>query len=243
MKKLLLIISVISLTLSAQTQQWEYDYTTKDFISKRSITNTAILYTNTKNPEKLYIIDFAKSSNSGNKVATDTFVLPTKASQYMLFTKDGKSYYIKDFIQDKYYLLKDSPVFEWVFSDEIKTTDKIILHKATSSFRGRNYIVWYQKKPTQKVAPWKFYGIPGIVYEAYDDKNDFRWTLVKSEKTNVKVANPFPEAADFLPYDKYPKLRYSLSPQLEEALSKNPNRTIFEQPRVDLEIKFDHEKN
>lgn len=244
MKYLLaVILSYITLSLSAQTYKWEYEYTRKEFINKRVITNTATLYTNSKKPEKLYIIDFAKSSNSNTQVTTDTFVIPTKASQYILYSSDDKTDYIKDFIQNQYYNLTDLPIFKWIFDSETKTKNNITLYKATSTFRGRNYTIWYQKSTTQQAAPWKFSGIPGIVYEAYDDKNDFSWTLIKSEKTDKKLTNPFPKETVFLPYDKYPKLRYGFSKEMEEALSKNPNRTIFEQPRVDLETKFDNEKN
>lgn len=223
---------------SAQTYQFDYLFHTTEFPTGKKIVKDAIVLSEKNSSKRIYKVTTVSSSDNG-KTTGELLVLPEKPHEYMLFTADGKTFFIKDFIQEKYYNLEDSPIMHWNFTSESKIVKGVTLHRATTLFRGRNYSVWFKKDTAMHVAPWKFYGIPGIVYEAFDETGDFIWTLKDENVAKIKVVNPFPAQTKFISYKEYPKLRYGLPKELEEALSKNPNRTIFEQPKVDLEIKFD----
>lgn len=227
--------------ISAQVYKFDYDFTVKEFNTKRPITNTSYVLTKYNDPMKLYIMNFNTQQNQTADLGTGNLITSQKPYQYICFTKDNKDFIIQDFVQDNYYIFNDKPNFNWTFGNESKNKDGITLYKAFTEFRGRRYIAWYKKDDNLHAAPWKFSGIDGIIYEIYDEDNNFKWKLTKSEKTNEKIINPIEDPKTIFSYQKYPKIRYALPPKLEAALSKNPNRTIFEQPRVDLEIKFDDE--
>lgn len=85
--------------------------------------------------------------------------------------------------------------------------------------------------------------MPGLVYEASDDTESFRWELKSFKTSKDEIKNPFLNITDkVLSYKEYPKLRYGLSQELMDALKQNPNNKTFEQERNSLEKKFEWEK-
>lgn len=242
MKTFFLLSFLLNTTLLiAQTHSFEYLFISKEYLTNKTLKSNSKVVVKKNSPVRLYQMTFNPSTESSSP-QSGTFVLKGDNYEYTAYSENGNKFMIKDLIQSKYYTLTDTPLFNWIFSNETKKVDNIILNKATTNFRGRNYTAWYQKNKELKVAPWKFAGIPGIVFEVSDDSDDYSWKLTKQEITKDIITNPFPKETEFITYDRYPKLRYALSAQLEEALSRNPNRTLFEQPRVDLEKKFENEK-
>lgn len=73
---------------------------------------------------------------------------------------------------------------------EIKDTVKIILgyqcQLATTEFRGRKYEAWFTMDIPINNGPWKFYGLPGLILEAYDTANDFHYTIASIRKNNLR---------------------------------------------------------
>ncbi|WP_282070183.1 GLPGLI family protein [Olleya namhaensis] len=66
-----------------------------------------------------------------------------------------------------------------------------ICNKATTSFRGRNYIAWYTNDIAITFGPWKFHGLPGLILDMYDETHKFEWIVTKISKKviNEKTLN------------------------------------------------------
>lgn len=64
-------------------------------------------------------------------------------------------------------------------------------NKATTSFRGRNYIAWYTNDIPITFGPWKFHGLPGLILDMYDQTHKYEWIVTKiTKKTiNEKIFN------------------------------------------------------
>lgn len=66
---------------------------------------------------------------------------------------------------------------------ELKNEKKEILtyecYKATTRFRGRNYIAWYTNAIPISDGPYKFSGLPGLILELYDDNENFHYNLLQ----------------------------------------------------------------
>lgn len=236
---LLFLMFLNVIFINAQVYSFNYQFNLKNFSSDNTL--KAKVYAEANKPNKIYEFKFVDNTKSG-QMSANSLVVKGDSYNYLLYTKDGKEFFIKDYVQDNYYNLRDNiSHINWSFSEETKQYNELKLHKASANFRGRNYTIWYEKNNALQVAPWKFSGISGIVYEAKDDSGNFSWKLESYQKDDVKIINPFDEQIDFVSYEKYPKLRYGFSEEMEKALSMNPNRTMFEQPRVDLEIEFEWE--
>lgn len=66
---------------------------------------------------------------------------------------------------------EEIPIINWELIDETKTIGSYICHKATTTFRGRNYIAWYSLDLPYNIGPWKLNNLPGMILEANDDEN------------------------------------------------------------------------
>jgi GLPGLI family protein len=85
--------------------------------------------------------------------------------------------------------------------------------KATGTFRGRQYIVWFTEEIPFKFGPWKLNGLPGMILEAFDAYSEVSFTIEKIE--NFK--KPIVEKFDFP--DK--RNKYEIIDLKEYVLKKN----------------------
>lgn len=76
---------------------------------------------------------------------------------------------------------EDIPKINWQITNETKNTDGFALTKAETSFRGRTYEVWFSYEYPLSIGPWKFQGLPGLIFEVIDQTEPFnyRWQLKK----------------------------------------------------------------
>ena len=49
---------------------------------------------------------------------------------------------------------------------------------AVSDFRGRRWTAWFAPDISISDGPWKFSGLPGLIMEAYDTENHYRFFIV-----------------------------------------------------------------
>lgn len=96
---------------------------------------------------------------------------------------------------------------DWIIAEDTMTIGNFKCKKATGKFRGRDYIVWFTEDIPLPYGPWKLYGLPGLIIEAYDDKNEFS-AKVKSisidNNTKNEINIPLPEKDDvILKYKEY----------------------------------------
>ena len=84
-------------------------------------------------------------------------------------------------------------VFDW----HLQNGDSIVCgypcHKATTTFRGRAWTVWYTLDLPYSDGPWKFCGLPGLVLYAYDSEDKFRFNCIgigKGDGHEIKMKMP-----------------------------------------------------
>ncbi|OPB85151.1 hypothetical protein BB020_06730 [Elizabethkingia occulta] len=87
-----------------------------------------------------------------------------------------------------YYTYKTNDKVDWKISNETKKVQNYTLQKATTGFGGRNWTAWFCKDIPFNEGPFKFRGLPGLIFEIQDDKQNFIYTLVKSQ--NLKETYP-----------------------------------------------------
>jgi GLPGLI family protein len=115
-------------------------------------------------------------------VNESTVYLPTRAGDKNYFLlKDFKANRLTlgDRVILKYYLIEDTLAnFKWVITNEQKQILKFNCTKATTSFRGRKYEVWFTDEVPLRNGPWKFCGLPGLIVKVYDTENIYTFDLV-----------------------------------------------------------------
>lgn len=84
-------------------------------------------------------------------------------------------------IKQGYYSFKTTDKINWTISDEIKKSENYILQKASTRFGGRSWTAWFCKDIPFNEGPFKFRGLPGLIFELSDAGKNFIYTLVRSQ--------------------------------------------------------------
>jgi GLPGLI family protein len=71
------------------------------------------------------------------------------------------------------YLMEDTiPSINWNIKPDIKTFSGIRCQRAVGKYRGRVYEAWFAPQFPYTNGPWKFGGLPGLILEIHDLKNE-----------------------------------------------------------------------
>ncbi|WP_223609339.1 GLPGLI family protein [Chryseobacterium sp. OSA05B] len=98
-------------------------------------------------------------------------------------------------IKEGYYSFKTADKLTWIISDETKKVENYTLQKASTRFGGRNWTAWFCKDILFSEGPYKFRGLPGLIFELWDSGENFIYHLVKSQKlTGIYSTDNFVES-------------------------------------------------
>lgn len=89
--------------------------------------------------------------------------------------------------QDQFYYIQNKDLFDWSISEETKLIKGYNAQKATTSFAGRDYIAWFSPEIPIAEGPYKFNGLPGLILEISDTKNDYVFEFIGLEKLSPKL--------------------------------------------------------
>ena len=82
----------------------------------------------------------------------------------------------------KYHYTEPIPQLLWTMARGDSTILGYTCHKATTRFRGRDYVAWYTEEIPYPYGPYKFGGLPGLITCIYDTQREHIYTLVGFEK-------------------------------------------------------------
>jgi GLPGLI family protein len=101
-----------------------------------------------------------------------------------------------------------SSLFSWKI---IPKSDTLILNykcqKATCEFRGRKYVAYFSANVSFMGGPWKFDGLPGLIFYIYSEDGYFSIEpkkIVVNPTENISISNPYKELKG-ISFDKYKK--------------------------------------
>lgn len=187
MKNLITLFSLLLFSInSAQTHrfiyelQYKYDSTSSDYQKVNMILDI--------NPEevKFYGRDLLIADSLNKKFGNMDNRIVDMTGQ--ILKRRTNSTENENFINIKfgYYLFKTNDKIDWKISNETKKNQDYTLQKATAIFGGRNWIAWFNNEIPFNEGPFKFRGLPGLIFEIKDDKNNFIYNLIKSQKIEGK---------------------------------------------------------
>lgn len=83
------------------------------------------------------------------------------------------------------------PHFKWSISDTLKVILGYECQKATTSFKGRDWVVWFAPEIPVNCGFWKFSGLPGLIMEVYDAEGFYHFSAEGLEKdyTGIYIYN------------------------------------------------------
>jgi len=187
MKKLILIffLSLVCNTIYSQ-KQFNYLLYVDDTV------RTGALLFNEKENNAVYI----DQMNNFKKKTEEkpTFTVNVSGDDDFVYYKQNLNElnYTYELLKIPYLINDNTLVIDWELTSDKKEIQGLICSKATTTFRGRNWTVWYCPQIPVVYGPWKFYGLPGLMMELTEDTNRFAFVLteiIEEAVTSVKDLN------------------------------------------------------
>jgi GLPGLI family protein len=166
------------------------------------------------------------------------------SDQYYQYPNEQKLFVITNLLMNSYLIEEPMPAIDWKISSDTATFGGLLCQKATTHFKGRDYIVWFSPDMPVRTGPWKLGGLPGVILDAHDTKNEVIFKFDGIEKAAVAAVKPI-AGADAAEKDVPPILRglddnlttialpasaikasQKEFEKLKEGMQKNPNALI-----------------
>ena len=213
----LVLIIVFNNYSIAQTHRFIYDVVyKKDSTSNITTKENYILDIGTKET-KYYKYDFFVADS----LITNNIPFPKEmklnTSDIIVHKNNNNEFFQYDLLENTVLQLQTNDTQKWNLSQEKKNVKNLSLQKAITTWGGRNWTAWFAEEIPFQEGPYKFHGLPGLIVEIYDDKKNYHFELVRSEKIKEEE-NQFIEMSEKLgipiTWEKYKtaKLKYYESP-------------------------------
>jgi len=179
----------ISYSLSAEYEViWQPDSTNA---KSKITTEKFVLYSSRE--KSLFI--------SSNRLALDTIIykganmgdlqklmsMPQPSSNKRIYKYfDNNSVTVYNDISSTLFKFNEMIKLDWKLHPDTIMVKNIVLKKATTNFKGRDYIAWYNEKIPYSDGPYKFFGLPGLIFKIYDTKKYFNYELVNYKTFDKK---------------------------------------------------------
>ncbi|GAA0715096.1 hypothetical protein GCM10009430_09080 [Aquimarina litoralis] len=209
---LTLFIFILSIHCSfAQETTYIIDYDLKKAFkqSPTSFTSPSSLFIQPKN-SALYKIKYGatpeeKVEDPNNLPQGNVIVV--EGSDAFYFRKEGDTTLIyDDHIIFRHFTVKDQPKFNWTLTNDSKKVLGYNCQKATANFRGRTYEAYFTADLGIQGAPWKFYGLPGLILHVYSIDGVFEITAtgINTVKDIEPLENPL-DTTKMITWEQYKK--------------------------------------
>ncbi|MGY0408060.1 MAG: GLPGLI family protein [Polaribacter sp.] len=243
-KKIILLGFILSFNFltSQNKKQYSYKFTyktvsalNKSDLTKKTTENMVLL---ANNQESIYI--------SRTKISVDSARIKIKERQGSVYElKDVKSslpknklkYVIhKNYKTKKLFILKKItirtvqieeklPKFNWKIKNKTKTILGYKCQLATLNYKGRSYVTWFSKDVPLQNGPWKFGGLPGLIFEIKDLKNEYYFELIgikKDKKYFPRLENKVIKTTN----ENFPKIKKNILNDFLSKFSESSKRSM-----------------
>ncbi|MCZ4222354.1 GLPGLI family protein [Pedobacter rhodius] len=112
---------------------------------------------------------------------------PLTQSDYFYFAAEHKLI-TKERLFNNYLIEETAPVIDWKILKDTTSFSGIHCQKATTHFKGRNWIAWFATEIPFQSGPWKLNGLPGLIIEAYDEKKEVKFEFAGLENVKEEAA-------------------------------------------------------
>lgn len=194
--KITLLLFFVTILVSAQNQRFIYELNYKKDSTSSVVTKENYHLDIQDNQAKYYIRDyFVADSLIINNIP---FPVNMKLNPSTIVSHPlGKSTYNElDLLENTILKIQTQDSQDWKLVDEKKQLGNLTVQKATTNWGGRNWTAWFAPEIPIHEGPHKFRGLPGLIVELTDAKNNYHWTLAKSQKLEGKQNNSYLEMAE-----------------------------------------------
>ncbi len=158
---------------------------------------------NTTNEKQVKIEDLITNKvESSGKIKMG--ILYDSAGNMVFHNKTNDSIFVREKMTNEYVITQEkAPQINWIITDDTKMIKSYKCIKANTHFRGRDYTAWFTTDIPIIDAPWKFYGLPGLVMDIYDAKNQVKIYVESIEYPTTERVSSFYNVGTKISLDEY----------------------------------------
>lgn len=191
---LLLLITGFCL---AQSNQFIYEYKFKiDSLNRDKSDSENMVLQTTPKGSKFYsqvkqVYDSTMTATFKNAKSTQqtrfdfTNLKQSKVSTEVIKTYPDYKRTLKRSISSNQFLIINDKKLDWKISKEKSKVLGYDVQKATTTFYGRKWNVWFAPEIPIQDGPHELCGLPGLIVKAEDSKGDHQFTLIGTKKLVV----------------------------------------------------------
>lgn len=147
---------------------------------KRRVNQKFVLISNSQDyyfgAAQNYLNDTGRYTSSG----IDTKAVSDYFQERIIKSNDKITVFTR--VSDAKIRYEDSQPLRWVLYSDTKVINGVKCQMAATNKYGRRWIAYFSKEYPVSVGPYKFTGLPGLIFELYDTKDDYHFTVAKIEK-------------------------------------------------------------
>ena len=140
--------------------------------------------------------------------------------EYYYFANEDK-FFTKEQMGVNYLTEWKPEKITWKILPEKLTIEGISCKKATTSFKGRNWNVWFAEDLPFVSGPWKLTGLPGLIIQAYDENKEVMFDFAGLEQIDHSQKN-----TTHNPLDEYSFKKLGSSNFLTDVEIKLPENAV-----------------
>lgn len=156
-----------------------------------------------------------------------------RPQQYVVYIDRSKGIIVnqRSFFEDSKtkpcVVFEETGVIKWEFEDGIKKIGSFSAHKATTNFRGRNYVAWFTPEIPVDVGPWKFHGLPGAILEINDEELgvQFLFSSIQIPFKSKDIIKP-PADGDLISLNEFIKYRENFKNEFVRSVKAKLPRNV-----------------
>lgn len=213
-------LSLLFILFSVDAQTYIYDLRFKADTLTNDYRNAQYMLLVDEKETKFFDYAFYKQDsinrNNHNKVRTSINSQANLECKRSRNSSISKNYIV---IGSDYFVFKTEDNLNWNLKNEVRKVNEYKIQKAELKYGGRNWIAWFSPDIPVSEGPYKFRGLPGLIIEIYDDKNNYHFNLLEVKKNTFKIeTNSFLENSYFrIPTEvTYKEIKNTLIKQYED---------------------------
>lgn len=105
---------------------------------------------------------------------------------FTIYKKENQITFANEITFAGEYKYNEIVTFNWKISKETRIINGVKCTKASTTKWGRNWIAYFSTSHPMPFGPYKFYGLPGLIFKIADDKNEYVFELYRYKKRRVK---------------------------------------------------------
>lgn len=179
MKTIIILFLLLTGFAEAQTHRYLYEFQYKPDSTQQDYSKTVMTLDINPTEVKFYPYKLAEmdSINKAKGYNSVGWYAGVPALKRVKGSDKNLSY---ELIGDGFYSLSSDDPISWKLTNETKELGGYHLQKAITHFGGRDWTAWFTDQIPFQEGPYKFRGLPGLIFEIHDSQNNFSFTLVKS---------------------------------------------------------------